>query len=105
MVRADASPWPRAQCRHVTTADVEAGVVGAASLLVRRLPSLRPRSRVVTLRGLRSLTHRGAVLSSDDFGSSVKRDGGGHRVYGDESEGAHGPRVDDDRIAVMEHYF
>jgi len=28
--------------------------------------------------------HLGAVLSSDDFGSSVERRGGGHPVYGDD---------------------
>jgi hypothetical protein len=29
----------------------------------------------------------GALLSSDDYGSSVERRGGGHPVYGDESVG------------------
>ena len=44
-------PVAEAQRRHATTADVEAEVVDAASLLFRERPSLPPRSRVVTVRG------------------------------------------------------
>jgi hypothetical protein len=31
--------------------------------------------------------HESALLSSNDYGSSVERDGGGHPVYGDTGEG------------------
>ena len=81
MVRADASSWPRAQRRHATTADVEAGVVDVASLLVRRRnPCVHVAESWLCAAPVTQRTG-GAVLSLDDFGSSVERAAKRHPLW------------------------
>jgi hypothetical protein len=83
MVRVDAYPRPRAQRRHATTTDAEAGVVGAARGHETVNLGSTWQGRDFAWPPVTQLTG-GAVLSSDDFESRVERRSSCHPVYGDE---------------------